>query len=94
MVAVSFGCGHGAEPGAAGVVALGRVCPLCMLIHETHRSRGELLRKVAPPQRAALARETRIGAEYEWRCSRGHDARLAGERSPLRRRHLAQELAA
>ena len=54
-----------------------------MLIHETHRSRSELLRKVAPPQRAALARETRIGAEYEWRCSRGHDRYRATVREVL-----------
>ena len=83
MVAVSFGCGHGAEPRAAGVVALARVCPLCMLIHETHRSRSELLRKVAAPHRAALARETRVGAEYEWRCSRGHDRYRATVREVL-----------
>ncbi|MBM7830671.1 very-short-patch-repair endonuclease [Agromyces cerinus] len=73
MVAVSFRCGHGAEAGAAGAVALSRVCPLCMLLHETQRSRAELLSRVAPPQRAALARETRIGASYDWRCARGHD---------------------
>ncbi|HVL60854.1 MAG TPA: hypothetical protein VM430_05535 [Microbacterium sp.] len=83
MVAVSFGCGHGAERDAMGVVALARVCPLCMLIHETHRSRSELLRRVAPPQRAALARETRIGADYEWRCSRGHDRYHATVREVL-----------
>jgi len=73
MVAVSFRCGHGTEAGAPGSVSLARVCPLCMLLHETHRSRAELLGRVAPPQRAALARETRIGASYEWRCARGHD---------------------
>ena len=73
MVAVSFRCGHGAAAGAEGVVALRRVCPLCMLIDETHRSRGELLGRVAPAQRSALARETRIGATYDWRCERGHD---------------------
>ncbi|MGW9630989.1 hypothetical protein ACWGST_09820 [Agromyces sp. NPDC055520] len=44
-----------------------------MLLHETQRSRAELLGRVAPPQRAELARETRIGASYEWRCTRGHD---------------------
>ncbi|MEI5582434.1 MULTISPECIES: hypothetical protein [unclassified Agromyces] len=73
MVAVSFGCGHGAEAGAPGTVALRRNCPLCMLLHETQRSRGELLGRVAPPQRRALAAETRIGAEFDWRCRRGHD---------------------
>ena len=73
MVAVTFRCGHGAAPGGAGVVPLGRVCPLCMLLDETHRSRGELLGRVAPAQRAALARETRVGATYDWRCARGHD---------------------
>ncbi|WP_022894474.1 hypothetical protein [Agromyces subbeticus] len=73
MVAVSFRCGHGAEASAPGSVALSRACPLCMLVHETQRSRSELLARVAPPQRAALARETRVGAVYEWRCRRGHD---------------------
>ena len=73
MVAVSFACGHGAEPAAAGVVALRRSCPLCMLLHETQRSRAELLGRVAPPERRALSLETRVGARYTWRCARGHD---------------------
>ncbi|KQM83536.1 hypothetical protein [Agromyces sp. Leaf222] len=73
MVAVRFHCGHGADPADPTALALRRPCPLCMLITETHRSRGELLRKVAPPQRAALAAETRLGAEYQWLCPRGHD---------------------
>ncbi|GAA1834898.1 hypothetical protein [Agromyces salentinus] len=73
MVAVSFRCGHGAAPDDPGVLSLRRACPLCMLIDETHRTRAELLRKVAPGQRSALAAETRIGTSYHWRCSRGHD---------------------
>lgn len=73
MVAVAFRCGHGARAGDAGVLSLSRPCPLCMLISETQRSRSELLSKVAPPYRASLAAETRIGAVYEWRCARGHD---------------------
>ncbi|MGR2753480.1 hypothetical protein [Agromyces arachidis] len=73
MVAVIFGCGHGAEAGAPGVVALRRTCPVCMLLHETQRTRSELLGRVAAPHRRALAAETRVGAEYEWRCRRGHD---------------------
>jgi hypothetical protein len=73
VVAVSFGCGHGAEAGSPGAVALRRNCPVCMLLHETQRTRGELLGRVAPPQRSALAAETRVGAEYDWRCRRGHD---------------------
>ncbi|QAY74108.1 hypothetical protein ET445_12930 [Agromyces protaetiae] len=44
-----------------------------MLVHETHRSRAELLGKVAPAQRTRLAAETRVGAEYDWLCRRGHD---------------------
>ena len=83
MVAVSFRCGHGAAAGDAGVVALRRVCPLCMLLDETHRSRGELLGRVAPAQRAALARETRVGATYDWRCARGHDRYAASVREVL-----------
>jgi very-short-patch-repair endonuclease len=83
MVAVSFRCGHGAVPSEQGVVALPRLCPLCMLLDETHRSRAELLRRVAPPARAALARETRIGAEYEWRCAKGHDRYPATVREVL-----------
>ena len=83
MVAVGFVCGHGADVGEPGVVALRRVCPLCMLLDETHRSRTELLRRVAPPQRAALARETRVGASYEWRCARGHDRYAASVREVL-----------
>ncbi|MGI9824518.1 hypothetical protein [Agromyces sp. Marseille-Q5079] len=77
MVSVSFQCGHGAARETEGVLSLRRPCPLCMLIDETHRSRDELLRKVAPPQRASLAGETRIGAEYQWRCPRGHDRYVA-----------------
>ncbi|SDS71733.1 hypothetical protein [Microterricola viridarii] len=77
MVAVRFRCGHGASPDAAAgterVLTLQRGCPLCMLIAETQRSRAELLRKVAPPERALLANETRVGAEYSWVCPRGHD---------------------
>lgn len=83
MVAVSFRCGHGAAAGDAGVVALRRVCPLCMLLDETHRSRAELLGRVAPAQRAALARETRVGATYDWRCARGHDRYAASVREVL-----------
>lgn len=73
MVAVRFRCGHGAAAGTTGAVALNRACPVCMLIAETQRSREELLRKVIPPQRAALSGETRVGAEYTWVCPRGHD---------------------
>ncbi|WP_156401848.1 hypothetical protein [Agromyces sp. Soil535] len=80
---MSFRCGHGASAGDDGVVALRRVCPLCMLLDETHRSRAELLGRVAPPQRAALARETRVGATYDWRCARGHDRYAATVREVL-----------
>jgi len=73
MAAVSFACGHGAAASVPGVVTLRRACPVCMLIHETQRSRSELIRRAAPAQRTALVVETRIGAEYEWRCARGHD---------------------
>lgn len=73
MVAVSFACGHGEEPTAPGVLALRRSCPVCMLLHETQRSRAELLGRVAPPERPALSRETMVGARYTWRCARGHD---------------------
>lgn len=72
MSAVRFACGHGAAAEAAAAV-LRRPCPLCMLVAETQRSRGELLRRATPPERRRLAVETRIGAEYEWRCERGHD---------------------
>ncbi len=83
MVAVSFVCGHGGSAGDPGVVAIRRVCPLCMLLDETQRSRAELLRRVAPPQRAALAAETRVGASYDWRCTRGHDRYAATVREVL-----------
>ena len=83
MVAVSFRCGHGAVAGDPGVVTIGRVCPLCMLLDETQRSRAELIRKAAPPHRAALARETRVGAGYEWQCPRGHDRYSATVREVL-----------
>ena len=73
MVAVSFACGHGEQAGGPGVVSLRRPCPVCMLLHETQRSRSELLGRVAPPERRALAAETRVGARYTWRCARGHD---------------------
>lgn len=83
MVAVRFACGHGGDATEPGVVSLRRTCPLCMLLHETHRTRGELLGKVAPRQRAALAVETRIGATFEWRCARGHDRYTASVREVL-----------
>lgn len=70
-VAVRFRCGHGAEAAEARIT-LQRACPLCMLLAETKRSRAELLRRVAPAGRDALARETRLGAEYDWICTRGH----------------------
>lgn len=73
MAVVSFACGHGGAAGEPGVVALRRACPVCMLVHETQRSRDELLRRVSPAQRGTLRVETRLGAEYEWRCTRGHD---------------------
>lgn len=73
MVAVRFRCGHGAADDDPAAVTLGRICPLCMLIDETHRSRGELLGRVVPADRRQLANETRVGASYDWRCTRGHD---------------------
>ncbi|WP_188744232.1 hypothetical protein [Agromyces bauzanensis] len=80
---MTFRCGHGAEAGDPGVVALRRPCPLCMLLDETRRTRAELLRRVAPPHRSALARETRVGAAYEWQCPRGHDRYPATVREVL-----------
>ncbi|WP_395243227.1 hypothetical protein ACGGZK_13880 [Agromyces sp. MMS24-K17] len=71
MVAVRFACGHGAPEGQA--VTLRRGCPVCMLVQETRRSRSELLGRVMPAERARLAAETKVGATYDWRCSRGHD---------------------
>jgi very-short-patch-repair endonuclease len=68
---VRFRCGHGAAAAEARIT-LQRDCPLCMLLRETTRSRDQLLRRVAPSGRAALAVETRIGADYEWICTRGH----------------------
>lgn len=82
MVAVRFRCGHGAEPGD-GAVTISRACPVCMLIDETQRSRSDLLRRVVPAQRARLTIETRIGAEYDWRCERGHDRFTATVREAL-----------
>ncbi|HEY1106540.1 MAG TPA: hypothetical protein VGE78_10360 [Agromyces sp.] len=71
MPAVRFRCGHGATGDDAYSIA--RDCPVCMLITETQRSRGELLGRAAPAERGRLAAETRLGAEFEWRCDRGHD---------------------
>jgi very-short-patch-repair endonuclease len=73
MVAVRFGCGHGAAQDDPAAVGIRRPCPLCMLLDETQRTRRELLGRVAPAQRPALAAETRLGAEYDWQCVRGHD---------------------
>ena len=73
MVAVRFGCGHGAAADDPVAVAIRRSCPLCMLLDETQRTRGDLLGRVAPSGRRALAVETRVGAEYDWQCRRGHD---------------------
>ncbi|TFC04745.1 hypothetical protein E3O42_04385 [Cryobacterium adonitolivorans] len=79
---VRFCCGHGADAADARIT-LQRDCPLCMLLAETTRSREQLLRKAAPAGRAALARETRIGASYEWICSRGHSRFEASVRETL-----------
>ncbi|ASD22942.1 hypothetical protein B7495_13265 [Cryobacterium sp. LW097] len=79
---VRFHCGHGADAAEARVT-LQRQCPLCMLLAETRRSRDQLLHRVAPNGRAALARETRIGASYEWICSRGHSRYQASVRETL-----------
>lgn len=81
-IAVRFRCGHGADAAHARVI-LHRACPLCMLLAETKRSREQLLRRVAPAGRAALAQETRIGAEYEWVCTRGHSRYSASVRETL-----------
>ena len=79
---VRFRCGHGADAAEARIT-LQRDCPLCMLLAETKRSREQLLRRVAPAGRAALAGETRIGASYEWICSRGHSRYPASVRETL-----------
>jgi len=81
-IAVRFRCGHGANAADARVT-LQRDCPLCMLLAETKRSREQLLRRVAPPGRAALAQETRIGVDYEWICTRGHSRYRAPVREAL-----------
>jgi very-short-patch-repair endonuclease len=80
--AVRFRCGHGA-PAEDARITLQRNCPLCMLLAETTRSRDQLLRRVAPNGRAALASETRVGASYEWICSRGHSRYPATVREVL-----------
>ena len=79
---VRFSCGHGAS-GEEALVTLRRECPLCMLLGETKRTRSQLLAKVAPARRSALARETRIGEEYEWICERGHSRYRASVREVL-----------
>jgi very-short-patch-repair endonuclease len=68
---VRFRCGHGAAPEEARIT-LQRDCPMCMLLRETKRSRAQLLHRAAPYGRPALERETRVGATYEWVCTRGH----------------------
>ena len=81
-IAVRFRCGHGADAAEARIT-LHRACPLCMLLGETKRSREELLRRAAPAGRAALAQETRIGASYQWICTRGHSRYEATVREAL-----------
>jgi very-short-patch-repair endonuclease len=80
--AVRFRCGHGAAADEARIT-LQRECPLCMLLRETTRSREQLLHRVAPSGRSALATETRIGADYEWICTRGHSRYRASVREVL-----------
>ncbi|MDJ0338214.1 hypothetical protein [Cryobacterium sp. PH31-O1] len=79
---IRFRCGHGASLDTARIT-LQRPCPLCMLLVETKRDRRQLLAKVAPAERAALAQETRIGAEFEWICVRGHSRFTASVREVL-----------
>jgi very-short-patch-repair endonuclease len=79
---VRFRCGHGAAAEEARII-LQRDCPLCMLLRETKRSRAQLLRRAAPYGRPALDRETRIGATYEWVCTRGHSVFQASVREML-----------
>lgn len=80
--AVRFRCGHGASATDARIT-LQRDCPLCMLLTETKRSRDQLLRRVVAGRRTLLRQETRIGAEYEWICDRGHSRYLATVRAAL-----------
>ena len=79
---VRFRCGHGATATDARIT-LQRDCPLCMLLAETKRSRAQLLRKVVAGRRTLLSQETRIGAEYECICDRGHSRYLATVRAAL-----------
>ncbi|HEU5223159.1 MAG TPA: hypothetical protein VFU07_05690 [Candidatus Lumbricidophila sp.] len=79
--ALVFACGHSlGDPSGAGSAASGaigvrlsRMCPVCMLIRETERSRSELVSRAALFDRAAVATETRVGALHSWKCQRGHD---------------------
>lgn len=70
-----FACGHGVDASTATGpgVQLNRVCPVCMLIRETERTRSDLVSRAALFDRAAVAREARVGAEHTWKCHRGHD---------------------
>jgi very-short-patch-repair endonuclease len=80
--AVRFRCGHGA-PAADARITLQRDCPLCVLLHETRRTRAQLVGKAAAGARGALAQETRIGAIYDWICARGHSRYTATVREAL-----------
>ncbi|MEB0307048.1 hypothetical protein QN345_17255 [Cryobacterium sp. 10I1] len=84
----SYGGGsssYGGSPcrAADARITLHRDCPLCVLLRETRRTRAQLVGTVAAGARGALAQETRIGAVYDWICTRGHSRYTATVREAL-----------
>ena len=88
-VGTPYSCGH---PGLAPWTdpAADLRCMLCQLLEERAVNRSELLARVNPARRTALAEETSPKARYSWVCSAGHgtysakvESVLTGPRCPV-----------
>jgi len=66
-------CGHPMDPRRIFAADDARDrCALCRRLDSSPVTRGELLERVTPGRRAALAEETRVDARYPWACPVGH----------------------
>lgn len=65
-------CGHPVDPRRISPDDANERCGLCRRLDSSPVTREELLERVTPGRRAALAVETRAEARYPWVCPAGH----------------------